>query len=47
MWQWVDSYEGWQTKLMLPDGLHLNSAGQEVMYNALMKMIDDHLPQVK
>lgn len=47
MWEWFDNYQDWQSRLLLPDGLHMNPTGQEVTYNAFMKMIDEQMPEIR
>jgi lysophospholipase L1-like esterase len=37
---------GWQTQVMLPDGLHLNPAGQQLLFGAVLPTVREALQDV-
>lgn len=46
LFQELVSVPGWQTQVMLPDGLHLNPAGQQLMFGAVLPVVREALQDV-
>lgn len=46
LFQEIVSVPGWQTQVMLRDGLHLNPAGQQLMFGAVLPTVREALQDV-
>jgi lysophospholipase L1-like esterase len=47
VWQLFVQQQGWQQQLLASDGLHLSKQGQQQVYQELMKLVEQQLPQIK